>query len=133
MFRKDLQRRLEAIFGIPKTTFLAPSGEAPEQNTMFIEVSASNARVGGGRETARVEGTLVVFAQGDALPFGFFNKAIERADPALTKPLFFFNIDTDVPGDRMQNIHERRTSFVFLYDAQYDPNQGSITELELED
>lgn len=137
MFRKDLQRRLEQIFGIEKTTFLAPSDEF-EQDTMFIDVISSSPRLSnasGGRETAKVSGTITVFSQDNRLPYGFFNKAIERADPELTNPLFFFDIDTDIGSSpaRTQNIHERRVSFVFLYDAQYDPNRGELTSLEITD
>ncbi len=134
MFRKDLLNRLEQIFQLEKTTLLAPSIEF-EQNTLFVEVIESRARMSGddgGRETAKVIGNITVYSQDNVLTYGFFTKAIERADPALTRPFIFFDVDVDLPQSqaRIQNIHERRTSFVFLYDSQYDPNRGELTELE---
>lgn len=137
MFRKDLQNRFEQIFALGKTTFLAPSEEF-EQDTLFIEIESVSPRVsnaGGGKQTAKVVGNVTVFAQDNNLPYGFFNKAIERADPELTSPLFFYDIDTDIAASpaRTQNIHERRASFVFLYEGQYDPNKGELTSLSLEE
>ncbi len=134
MFRKDLQTRLQKIFQMGKTTYLAPSNEF-EQNTLFVEVLHARPRVNsamGGRETAKVEGTLTVFSQDNVMPFGFITKAIERADPSQTAPFLFHDIDVDLASSpaRAQNIHERRTSFVFLYDSQFDPNKGSLTEIE---
>jgi len=133
MFRKDLMRRLEAIFQLDKTTMLA-SSEAYEQDTLFVEILSSRSRVSGangGRETAKVTGNIVIFSQDDRLPYGFFTKRIEQASAELTKPLFFFDIDVDDVGSpaRTQNLHERRTSFIFLYDSQYDPDRGSLTNV----
>lgn len=135
MFRKDLLRRLEAIFQFEKTTMLA-SSEAYEQDTLFVEIISSRSHVSGangGRETAKVKGTLVVFSQDDRLPYGFFIKRIEQAAAELKAPLFFFDIDVDDVESpaRLQNLHERRTSFQFLYDSQYDPDRGSLTSLTL--
>lgn len=137
MFKKDLQDRLEKIFGLDKSTYLAPSTSF-EQDTLFIQIDTASPRVTGmqsGRETAKVMGSLTVYSQANRLPFGFFNKAIERATPELTKPFFFYDIDVDLASSpaREQNIHERRTSFVFLYDAQYDPNRGELTDFELQE
>lgn len=133
MFRKDLKNRMQKIFGLGKTTFLDPT-ELFEQDTLFIQISQARGRMsrgGGGRETARVVGSIVIYSQNNKLPFGFFNKRIEQADPELTKNLFFYDLDTDDPESpaRRQNIHERRCGFMFLYDSQYDPNQGQITSL----
>lgn len=137
MFRKDLQRRLEKIFGLEKSTFLAPSDQF-EQDTLFIEIETANTRLAGndgGRETCVVAGSLVVFSQDNKMPFGFYAKAIERADAETKRPLFFHDVDVDLVTSpaRMQNIHERRASFVFKYDSQYDPNRGQLTELEFEE
>ncbi len=135
MFRKDLLRRLEAIFQFDKTTMLAAS-DAYEQDTLFVEILSSRSRVSGangGTETARVVGTLIVFSQEDRLPYGFFTKRIEQAAADLKAPLFFYDIDVDDVESpaRLQNLHERRTSFLFLYDSQYDPDRGSLTSLTL--
>lgn len=135
MFRKNLELRLQRIFGFKKTTFLAPS-DTFEQDTLFIEIHSARSRVtsnAGGRETARVVGSLVVYSQGDRLPYGYFTKRIENAVFSDTKDLFFFEIDVDDPQSpaRLQNIHERRTNFVFFYNAQYDPNKGALTSIQL--
>lgn len=138
MFRNDLARRLKGIFGFKKVTFSAPSDDSDgtfEQDTMFVEVSDCKANTGFGDAKAKVEGTLRVFTQDDKMPYGFFNKKIQQADADLTDPLFFYDIDINVASSpaRLQNIHERRTRFVFLYSEQYDPDQGSLTSIELEE
>ena len=133
MFKKELKNKLSQIFGLKKTTFDAP-GESFEQDTLFIEISSAQSKVTQSRETAKVEGQIVVYSQGDKLPYGFFNKRIEQADPSLTRDFMFFNMDQNVANSpaRIQNIYERRCSFVYLYSAQYDPSQGSLTSIELE-
>lgn len=132
MFRAELKKKLEAIFGLGKTTFDSP-GEGFEQDVLFIAVDKSTSNTGQGKATARVEGTLRVFSRQDALPFGFFNKKIQQAPLELTKDLFFLDIDTDVANSpaRTIDIAERNTRFIYLYKAQYDPNQGELTSLEL--
>lgn len=135
MFKNDLQRRLCKIFDVEKITYDAP-GDSFEQDTIFIAVAKCTTRVSdmnGGRETAKVEGSLTMYSQNNRLPFGFFNKRIEKADKQYTDNLFFYDIDVDVETSpaRMQNIHERRVGFIFLYDSQYDPERGSMTSLDL--
>lgn len=136
MFRAELQSKLSTIFGMRKTTFDAPTTDSSdgsfEQDTLFIEVNECTSRVTEGRAYARVLGSLVVFSQVNKMPFGFFNKRIQQADHSLTKDLFFFDIDLNPANSpaRFQNITERRLRFVYLYSAQYDPAQGSITSLE---
>jgi hypothetical protein len=136
MFRSELKSKLSQIFGFPKTTFDAPNLNSVngsfEQDTLFIEVNETNARIHEGKSTARVLGSLVVFSQMEKLPFGFFNKKIEQAGNNLTKDFFFFDIDLNPISSpaRYQNIAERRLRFVFLYSSQYDPSQGQITSLE---
>lgn len=134
MFKADLQRRLERIFGIAKTTYDAPNHEALEQDTMFIEITYVLGRLSGtDRATARVGGFITVFSQADRLPYGFFAKRIARADPSDTRRLFFQReVDLQDSPARLQNLHERRVGFTFLYDAQYDPDKGSLTELTME-
>lgn len=132
MFKKDLLARLEGIFDFEKVTYDAVS-ESYEQDTLFIEVWQCIARLSSfGRQRAQVRGSLAVFSQANRLPFGYFNKRIERAKPALLRGLYFHNIDIDVASSpaRLQNLHERRTDFVFFYDAQYDPERGQLTELD---
>lgn len=134
MFRKDLMRRLETIFETP-ITLDAPSDDY-EQDKIFVEITYARPRISnanGGREIARVVGSLIMFSQGDRLTYGFFSKQIEKSAGAVRAPLFFYDIDVDDPASpaRLMNIHERRVSFVFLYDSQFDPDKGSLTELDL--
>ncbi len=136
MFREELKAKLHLIFGLRKTTFDAATINSVtgsfEQDTLFIEVNQSNSRVTEGKAYAKVEGSLVVFSQMDKMPFGYFNKRIQQADPVLTKDLFFFDIDLNPANSpaRIQNITERRLRFVYLYSDQYDPAQGQITSVE---
>lgn len=131
MFRQELLENLSKIFQLRKTTTQAPS-DAFEQDTLFVQINSAPSRVTKDKVTSRVEGTLIVFSKENALPFGFFNKAIEQAPVAYKKDLFFSAIDQDVATSpaRMVNIHERRTNFLFLYSGQYDPNKGEITTVE---
>lgn len=133
MFKKDLLRRLEIIFDFAKTTFDAPSEEF-EQDTLFIEIAFARPRMSnksGGLETAKVVGSLIVYSQDNRLAYGTFSKRIEQAPPAIKRPFFFYDIDTDDASSpaRERNIHERRLSFVFLYESQYDPDKGQLTTL----
>lgn len=132
MFRSDLKARLEKIFIFGKTTFDEP-GDSLEQDTLFVTVTRSSSKTHKGWATAKVEGYLTVFSRGDALPYGYFSKRIEQADPLLTNPFFFYEMETDIASSpaRMIDIHERRLSFIFLYEEQYDPRQGELTSLEL--
>ncbi len=135
MFKNELLRRFEKIFGFEKTTYLAKS-ESFEQDTLFILIHSSRSRVSGvdgGSETARVYGSAVVFSQGDRFPYGFIAKRVDTAPHSYTKDLFFYDFDQDMQDSpaRLQNIHERRTNFVFLYDSQYDPDKGEISSLTL--
>lgn len=135
MFKADLQARLERIFQIPKTTYDAPSYDAPEQDTLFIDIADCVARTSagaGGRATAKVLGSIVVFSQANRTPFGFFAKRIEQASLDDKRNLFFER-EIDIPNSpaRLQNLHERRVGFQFLYDAQYDPDRGELTSMTL--
>lgn len=133
MFRKELEEKLKAIFGVKKVTFDEP-GESYEQDCIFVEVLESQANTGQGKATAKVTGAIVMYSQRNKLAYGFFNKRLQNADPALTKPFFFFDIDVEAQNSpaRLQNISERRASFVYLYSAQYDPNQGQLTSVDFD-
>lgn len=133
MFRNDLKDKLQAIFGFQKVTFDAPS-DSFEQEVAFVEVNDCRTAAAFGHASARVNGTVTVYTQSNKLPFGFFNKKIQQADHSLTKDFFFFNLDVDVANSpaRLQNICERRASFVYLHSAQYDPDQGSMTSVSFE-
>ncbi len=130
MFRAELATKLDHIFGM-NATYLAPS-DSMEQDVLFIEINECTSRITEGKAYAKVLGSLIVFSQLDKLPFGFFNKKIQQANHASTKDLFFFDIDLNPANSpaRIQNIMERRLRFVYLYNAQYDPNNGAITSIE---
>jgi len=131
MYQDELKSKLKRIFGLRKTTFDAPS-ESFEQDTLFVEISESYSRMTKNTQTSRVNGVLVVYSQGDKLPYGFFNKKIEQADAVLTKDFFFYGFDQNPANSpaRTMNIYERRVNFVYLYSAQYDPDQGELTEVD---
>lgn len=127
MFEDELQRRLRLIFGVSKVRYDLP-GESQEQECLFVNITDSRARVSNNSERARVNGEIVIFANADKMPFGFFSKKINQADPRLTKDLFFHNMDQN--ERRYQNIVERRCEFVFLYHGDYNPAKGEITSIE---
>lgn len=133
MFKNELMRRCNLIFGFEKTTFDAPS-EKFEQDTLFLVIDSARSRivgVKGGRSTSRVVGALLVFSQNDRFPYGYFTKRVENAPYPLTRDFFFYDFDQDVSDSpaRMQNIHERRTNFIFFFDSQYDPDKGELNEV----
>lgn len=137
MFRAELAEKLTQIFGFKKTTFDAPSVSSTtgtfEQETLFVEINEARSRVTEGKAFAKILGSIVCFSQMEKLPFGFFNKKIQQAPYALTKPFFFFDIDLNPANSpaRIQNITERRARFVYLYSGQYDPDHGELTSLEI--
>jgi hypothetical protein len=131
MFEKDLQRRLERIFGVPKVTYNAANPEAPEQDTIFVEVENVAVRMmsaSGGRQSAKVTGALLVFSQAERTTYGFFRKRVEQADPDDTRGLFFGN---EVNAGNIENVCARRVSFQFLYDSQYDPDKGEMNDVAI--
>lgn len=136
MFQSELQSKLKQIFGFSKVTFNHPamSGEAFEQDTLFVDVTESRCKVTKNRINAKVSGVLTIFSQSDKLPFGFFSKRIEKAAAQLKKDLFFHELDVQNLSShaRIQNISELRGRFTFLYTQQYDPNKGKLTEFDIE-
>lgn len=110
---------------------IGPTGTF-EQETIFIQVDEPNIKTGQGTASGKVMGSFGVFAQVDKMPFGYFNRRIEKADPSLTHDLFFYDIDLNPASSpaRIQNISERRVRFVYLFKTQYDPDQGEITSIE---
>ncbi len=134
MFKKELHDNLRAIFGVSKVTY-DETGDSYEQDCLFVEIQKSSSNTGQGKASAKVTGAIVMFSQRDKLTYGFFNKRLQQAAPELVNNFFFYDIDVEALNSpaRLQNISERRASFVYLYSAQYDPNQGLITSLETEE
>lgn len=133
MFRKELDRRLQEIFGL-RVTFDASSDveEAFEQDKLFVEIIQATNRASSNKIYSKVTGQLVMYSEVNKLPYGYFTKRIENADPELTKDFFFSPEESPVTQARMQNITERRIGFVFLFSEQFDPNKGELTTLETE-
>ncbi len=104
------------------------------EDTLFIEVTDCKSRATEGKAFAHVKGELVIFSQNNKLPYGFFSKRVHQATAELHKSLFFFEMDRDIQASqaRMLNIHERRCSFVFLFETQYDPKHGAMTTIDFD-
>lgn len=130
MFRREMLRNLEAIFGM-KATFNAPS-DAYEQDTIFVEIQNSNSRVNYGKEYATVRGMLILFCQDSKVPYGFFNKKLHSANPDYTKNFTFRDFDQDIgsSGARLMNLRERRVNFTYLYSGQHDPGGADMEGIE---
>jgi hypothetical protein len=127
VFEAALEATFKAIFEVKKVTYNEIS-DSQEQGCIFIEVENSRNTIKDGRQRALVTGNALMFGPYEKMPFGFFSKKIAKADPALTKPFFFFDFETNTR--RYGDIVQRGFGFVFLYDAQYDPAIGEISSLE---
>lgn len=130
MFKKNLEQKVARIFNIPKVTYDMPADETREQGVIFIKVSACRAQVHKGEEAARVTGTISIYSQKNKLPFGYIQKCIEAASNEDTKDIFFHN--TDENEDYLVDLSLRTTNFVFFYKGQYDPQAGTLSEVEFE-
>lgn len=127
MFEASLKNKFKAIFEIKKVTFDDP-GDAQEQECLFIEIENARNVIKDDRAKSMVTGSCVLFGNNEKIPFGFFSKKIKEADPALTKDLFFYDIEQNTRTYR--NIVMRGFSFIYFFDTQYDPDQGTINAVE---
>jgi len=128
VFEKELAGKFEKIFNVNKVTYDSP-GDSQEQGCLFIDVDSCNPTIKDGKALAIVTGQAYMYAPADKLPFGFFAKAIKKSDTALTKDLFFFNIENN--AQRFQNIIQRGFSFTYFYRGQFDPEIGTITGITI--
>lgn len=128
MFESTLEQKLKTIFEVKKVTYAEPSPMG-EQECIFVEVTDSLNSIKDGRAKAKVTGTITMIGQGEKLPFGFFSKQIAKAKRELTADLFFYDFEQNTK--RFQNIVQRTCGFVYFFDAAYDPDQGTITDVEL--
>lgn len=126
MFESQLQDTLQRIFGFKKSRYDDP-GESLEQECLFINIESAKVDARDSREHARVQGECFVHANFDKLPYGYFAKRIRAADVSDTRKFFFFEIDENTPIKN--NIVRRSFRFIFTYDNQFDPRQGSITSI----
>lgn len=131
-FKEALLTYIKEIFMLPRATFDAPS-EEEEQNVAFIEIPNVRATPRAGLMNYRAEGYITVFIDENKVPFDYFSKQIEKAKPEIKSKFFFFGVgavqSTETKGQ--MSLAEVRTSFVFLYSQQYDPNKGTLNGLEL--
>lgn len=123
-----LEATLRRIFKIDKVTFDDP-GEAGEQGCLFIEVQTFPNKVSDGRWEGRCTGTLSVFGQNGKIPLGYFGKAIADASAKDTDRFFFFDFESS--SNRFRNLVQRSVSFVYFFDGQYDPDLGTINEINV--
>ena len=128
MFEASLKEKLKRIFDFDKVSFDVPS-ESQEQEAIFIQVDNAHSQIKDGRQYARVNGRLRIFANSSKLPYGYFAKKIKESDQSDTKD-FFFEPEQNV-GTYL-NITERSMGFVYFFDSQYDPAIGTITSIETE-
>ncbi len=128
MFEATLTAKLKKIFELDRCNFNLP-GDAQEQETLFIQVESAQSRIKETRQYCKVTGSIRVFANSDKLPYGYFAKCINKADFDDTKDLFFFDIEEN--QGTFLNITERTMGFVYFFNSQYDPNVGTLTDLEL--
>lgn len=129
MFEASLSDKLKRIFDLDKVTYASPS-ESQEQECIFIEIESAKNQIKDKRQVSRVLGKIRVFASSDKLPYGYFSKKIQAANTSDTRELFFYEIEEN--HGTFQNICERSLSFVYFYDSQYDPEQGTITSIEFD-
>jgi hypothetical protein len=127
MFEKSLQSSLKKIFDLDKVTYDSPS-ESLEQECIFIQVESSRNSIVDGRQIAKVTGKIKVYAQSEKLPYGYFSKKINGADPQLTYGFYFYDFEENKLGTN--NLCERSISFVYFFDSQFDPDVGTLNELQ---
>lgn len=128
MFEASLKEKLKNIFDFKKVSFDQIS-ESREQECIFIEVDDARSTIKDGKQFCRVTGRLIVFANSEKLPFGYFQKKIQEAKLEDTKDLFFYEVEGNTGV--IQNIDQRSMAFVYFYNDQYNPNLGELTSIEI--
>lgn len=128
MFEKELESKFKKIFGVEKVTFDSP-GESLEQGCLFIDIDSCKNTIKDGKAVAMVTGNVNLYGPAPKVPFGFFSKAINKAENSLTKDLFFYDIETNT--QRIRDIVQRGFSFIYFFRGQYDPAIGTITSVNI--
>ena len=123
MFEKQLESKFLKIFNCKKVSFDQP-GESREQEVLFVEIEVAKNIVKDGQVVSKISGSASMFGNNDKLTFGYFSKRIAKSDPADTKALFFYDIESNTK--RYQNIVQRGFSFIYFFNSQFDPETGSI-------
>ncbi len=127
MFEKELADKLKRIFDLKKVRYDAPS-DSQEQECLFVEIEKANSRVSEQRFVGQATGKITVWGNSEKLPYGYFTKRIVEANKADTKDLFFYDFEEN--SQTIGNISQRGMAFRYLFDLQYNPNVGEMTELE---
>lgn len=128
MYRKKLAAQLQRIFNIEIVRYDLPS-ESFEQEAIFIDIADSKCKADtDGFSSARVRGSISVFLNSDKMPFGYMAKNIQRARVNDTKDFFFHNIEQNLKY--YGKLVERRCDFIYFYREQYDPDHGTMNEIE---
>lgn len=127
MVENVLSEKLKKIFRVKKVSFDDP-GEAGEQECLFINVENAVNSVRDKVIKQKVVGTLTMFGTNQKLPFGYFSKCIQEADPADTKDFHFHDFETNTR--RFKDKVQRGLSFVYFFSSQYDPEKGTLNEIE---
>jgi len=128
MFESELETVLKRIFDVPKVSFAKPSDKVKEQNVLFVDVIKCTSKAKENIYKAKVTADLVMYAPATKLTFGFFNKRIQQSTVEDTKNFYFYNIEESekVYGD----VVERKLSFIYFFQTEYDPDHGSLTSVE---
>lgn len=134
MFEASLKSKLKRIFDLKKATFNAHGdladihSDSKEQECIFIKVESAKNSIKDKLQVSQVKGKISVFCNSEKLPYGYFSKKIQSAKHEDTKDLFFFDIEEN--SNIFQNISQRSMSFIYLFNSQYNPEIGTLNELE---
>lgn len=127
MVEKELSEKLQRIFKIKKTSFDDP-GAAAEQECLFINIETSVPSVRDQIMKQKVMGTCTLFGTNQKLTVGYIPKCIQEANPGDTKDFFFHDMETNTR--RFKDKVQRGFSFVYFFSAQYDPEKGTLDEID---
>ncbi len=128
MFEKELAEKFKAIFKVKDVSYDAP-GDAREQDKLWIEIENPKFNFTAKRAKAMITGRGTIFGPNESLTYGFIAAAIEKADPALTKDLFFSDFESNT--NRFRDIVERGFSFTYFFNSQYDPAVGNMAGVNI--
>lgn len=126
MFEDKLIEDLKKIFDVQKVTFDKPDS-INEQELIFVDIQNTINQIKDTEVEARVYGTALMFGNTAKLKHGYFAKRIAKASTTLTDKFHFSDLEQN--SNVYRNIAQRSFSFVYFFSDQYDPNKGSITEL----
>lgn len=130
MFEDSLKEKLKTIFKVKKVSFDQP-GSSQETECLFVDIESAKESITDNKAKAMVTGSVFMFAPNDKLPFGYLFKMIQDADEEVKKDLHFVGREenTKIFRDKVQ----RSVGFVYFFSTQYDPDDGSITSVNIID